>query len=353
MAAVLRKWTKNLTTLSAVCIGATTASLGTFALHETGTPKKRAKKRLGDNEPRPHLTQSLTLSLISKKLDALKSSEKIHLILEDDFFHFVDIEAPNQIPTRELEAMFTWALKEKGFAPLDDWLWDIYQYPSADDPHYHLALLQRQQAELYLERLALTPAQVASLQPARVVSLAGSKRTDSLPFPPVHGPWLDRSQLDVLLARLYKPSAAVNLLANIAIRTRRQFQLASLECFVALLVGIAMTYAWWPQTPSSQLIASLPSLTTPTAAHPLLTHESLWEALQTPYETDVRLHQVEFQRGRWQISMRARDLMTGQVWLEAFTQALDDGWHVKPVSIRSRGAQGESPGTLVELEVSR
>ena len=48
--------------LSVVCIGATTASLGTQGLRNQVTLKKRAKKRLGDHELYPHLTQSLTLS---------------------------------------------------------------------------------------------------------------------------------------------------------------------------------------------------------------------------------------------------------------------------------------------------
>ena len=338
--------------LSVVCIGATTASLGTQGLRNQVTLKKRAKKRLGDHELYPHLTQSLTLSHINKKLNTVKSSEKIYLILDDDFFHFVDIEAPNQIPTRELEAMFTWALKEKGFAPLEDWLWDIYQYPSADDPHYYVALLQRQQAEFYLERLALTPAQVACLQPAKVVRSSHPVLSNSLPFPPVQGPWLDFEQLNVLLARLHQPCAEVNLLTNTATRSRRQFQTASIECAAALLLGIAVAYAWWPQHPPNYLLPAQLSLPSPTTTHPLLAHEPLWRALQQLDHTEVGLHQVEFQRGRWQISMRARDLMTGQASLEAFTQALDDSWHVRPVSIRS-GGQGSGQATIVELEVSQ
>lgn len=337
---------------STVYIGETTATLGSVVQGKQTARQKNAKKRLGNRGPYPHLTQSLTLSHISKKLGALKSSEKIHLILDDDFFQFIDIEAPHQIPARELETMFVWALNERGFGPLDDWYWEIYQHPSASDQHYHVALLQRQQVELYLERLALHPAQVASLQPARVVRLVPGTPPYAEATQRLHGPWLDEAQLNLVMAHLQQPCSPVNLLANIATRQRRQFTWASLECVTAALLLTAVAYAWWPQHPPNYLIPSQLSLATQSSTHPLLHHEPLWQALQTLDHAEVGLQELEFQRGRWHIKLYARNLITGQTWLEAFTQALDESWRVTPLSIRS-SERGNGHTTIVELEVSR
>ena len=338
--------------MTAVYIGATTATLATLAV-EVGAPtQKTAKKRLGDSESYPRLTQSLTLSHVSKKLEALKSSEKIHLILDDDFFHFVDVEAPSQIPARELEALFNWALKEKGFAPIDEWLWDIYQHPNESHPNYQLALLQRQQAEFYLDRLALNRSQVASLQPARVTTLANPKQDTLAASVPIQGPWLDFAQLRVLLARAQMPSSAFNLLANIAMRNRQTFQRAGAECTAVIGLAVAACSAWWPQNPPTYLIPPQLSLPTSINTHPLLDHEPLWQILREHDPAEIRLQQLEYQRGRWQISMRTRNLVTGQTWLETFSQRLGESWQVKPISIRS-GGHNSGYKTVVEVEVSR
>lgn len=352
MAVFLRKWLKKLNDFTrmswrpaqrqspTVCIGASTITLGVLV--------RGAKKRLGDNGLRPSLTQSLTLSLIARRLAKLKSSDKVRLILEDRFFHFVDVEAPEQIPAHELDSIFSWALKEKGFAPIDDWLWDILSTPTQAQPHYQLVLLERQQADLYLERLQLSRSQVTSIQPARAII-----GLPSLPeLPP--GPWLNLEHLAVVLSSYTQRTMSVNLFANVVTRTQRHFQLGLTEFAIASLMVAGLVYIWWPRSPNPYLLP--PQITLPSTAqtHPLLVHAMLWDALRQPMQvtpmhlTPVQLNQVEFRRGRWYVSLRANDLGSGQLWVEALTTALSAPWQVKPVSISS-----SEHASLFELEISR
>lgn len=358
MPAFLRKWAKYLTKRTSakrilaqprfptLCIGASTVTLGLLAqdgaARNTARSEKQAKKRLGDDGLRPSLTQSLTLSLITKRLDKLKSSDKVRLILDDRFFHFVDVEAPEQIPAHEIDSIFSWTLKEKGFAPVEDWLWDILSTPTTDQPHYQLALLERQQAELYLERLQLNHSQVSSIQPARAITPINPAPL----LPP--GPWLKREHVDTVLSSFAQRSMSVNLLANVVARARHQFQLGLSELTLALLLGASLVYLWWPKNPPTYALPTQTSLPSAAAPHPLLAHAALWDALRQPEQTQVQLSQVEFRRGRWYVSIRASDISSGQMWVESLTEALSTPWHVNPLTISSSGQS-----SLFELEISR
>lgn len=345
-----------------LCIGTDTVTLGYYAStqvdnHTQGHRQrfviwpKKTKKRLGDQEHCPHLTQSSTLSLITEKLSQLKSSDKIQLILDDSFFHWVDVEAPQDIPPHEMDTIFTWALKEQGFAPLDDWLWDVWQSPTPERPNYQLIVIERQQVELYTERLQLSQSRIACVQPTAIASMGSGANMDtvepSMPVP-IAGPWLNRQQLNTVLVSLTGSEYAVNLLNNITRRTQRRFLLGTLELSAALGVVLFIVYSMWPQTPPSYLIPPTITLQSNPTVHPLLAHETLWQALQVADTNQVNLQQLDFRRGRWHIRLRGADLNSGQAWLDALSQALPPPWQVHPTSTTS-----SEHASVFEVEVSR
>ncbi len=327
---------------------------------------RQAKKRLGLVGParlqsayKPAtITQSLSLSHIAKKLGGLKSSTRVVIVFPHHFFTPLDITLPSALNPSELSTTIDWAIEQQGFAPAQDWAWDLVDTPVASTTQA-LLLITQAQIDLYCERLGLNRSKIAAVVPD--TGFCKITPTKSPNFE-THGPWLAATHLPALynaletLPKLIKPNLAYNTAKRLSQHYRHgAFQVGSL-----LLCVLGCVYFLWPQEPSHITVPQVISLPNLAVSHPIAQHLQLWQQILLQANPALQLQSLEFRRGRWYLSasvstqshaqgdVTASAPAVGQQWITQLQDSLPAPWTVRLVSSQSEAAQ-----TKLELEISQ